>query len=277
MKTWIRGATAVLGAVLLATTGIATAGAAAPTPAPRAAAAAPLITVQESVYVAITPCRIVDTRLGLGPFANAQTRSFAVVGSAGFSAQGGKSDGCGIPSTATAIAASMTAQVPVHGGYMRFWPADEPEPTATLLNYVKAQNSETGGVITIDAGANPAIKVKNYGGPAGVVIDVTGYFAPQIAVSLDALGGITGGGDGILSVLHPSTGSYLVETDADVTNCLPIVNAANGTGLLGGLLGGTLGNGQVVDAHHIQVNVAQIGVGGLLGLANAPITLTVKC
>ena len=70
----------------------------------------------ESRYVAVTPCRIIDTRNGAGvnntPFSALQTRTFSVGGTTGFTAQGGKSGGCGIPVGAVGVAATLTAAEP---------------------------------------------------------------------------------------------------------------------------------------------------------------------
>ena len=96
----------------------------APVKSSAVAAAAPIITVQESVYVAITPCRLADTRVMGGDYTNLQVRSMNVSGTVGFPAQGGKAGGCGIPATATAIAASMTAISPTGKGFVRLWPAE---------------------------------------------------------------------------------------------------------------------------------------------------------
>ncbi|MTD17131.1 hypothetical protein GIS00_24655 [Nakamurella sp. YIM 132087] len=285
MRKWIHLVTAAAAVAAITAASVGSVSAAVPRPsavpapassAPVVNAAPPLVTVQESVYVAIIPCRIVDTRLIGGPFASRQVRSYNVSGSVGFPAQGGRNGGCGIPSTATAIAASMTAVGPTGTGYLRAWPANKNEPNATLVNYTKGINTENGAIVPIQAGAAPGIKAKNYAGPTGLVIDVTGYFAPQIAVSLDATGGILGGGLGINDVVHTTgSGTYLLETDVDISNCIPTVISTSP--LVGGLLGGSQAQALIVDANHIQVQVGTLDLAGILTLGDAPITLSLNC
>ena len=53
-------------------------------------------TQADLVYTPVTPCRIIDTRLGGGIMAANTTRDFLVTGT-DYSAQGGSATGCGVP------------------------------------------------------------------------------------------------------------------------------------------------------------------------------------
>ena len=145
--------------------------------------------VAGSVYVPISPCRVVDTRGGGGGvFAPNQQRSYQVGGGgASFAAQGGAAGGCGVPDGAAAVEASVTAVSPGGNGFFRAWPTGVPAPNATFLNFVQAQSITNTGAITLaPTGAND-LTVKNFGGSAHYVVDVQGYFVEPDEVPAGAV------------------------------------------------------------------------------------------
>ena len=118
-------------------------------------------------FYSVTPCRVVDTRNGNGPFGGpimsaGSTRSFAIPSSA-----------CGIPSTAQAYSLNITVVPPAALGYLTAWPAGQAQP------YVSTLNSSNGAII-----ANAAIVPAGTGGSISiyvsdtthVIIDINGYF-----------------------------------------------------------------------------------------------------
>ncbi|MCB0977911.1 MAG: hypothetical protein KDB02_10680 [Acidimicrobiales bacterium] len=129
-----------------------------------------------SVFVPVTPCRIVDTRHATaGAMAAYQTRTFQTTGTTGFTAQGGNTTGCGIPADATAISASITAVDPGTTGYLRVAPNGGPMPTATFLNFRTAVSITNTGTLPI--ATNGRLDARNYSArPTHLVIDVAGYF-----------------------------------------------------------------------------------------------------
>ena len=142
------------------------------------------------MYQAIVPCRIVDTRrITDWKFDDRVSRLFDVTGVVGapyYDDQGGV--GCDIPldGTVSAVAISLTAIGSFGTGYMRLWPSNFSEPTATIMNYPDHQgnfNMSTNAIVPIgpkggnDAEGNSGeLWLKNYGATPDVVIDVTGYF-----------------------------------------------------------------------------------------------------
>ena len=135
-----------------------------------------------SAFATITPCRLADTRAAGagGAFAGGQQRSFQVAGTgAGFAAQGGASGGCAIPTTATAVEATITAVSPTGAGYARAWPAGTALPNATFLNFSTGQSIGNTGTIPIATTAATAdLAVQVFGAGTHLVIDVSGYYAP---------------------------------------------------------------------------------------------------
>jgi len=183
----------------------------------------------ESIYVPVTPCRIVDTRRGVGtngtPIGNKQTRTYYVGGTFGFAPQGGKAGGCGIPVGAVAISSILTAVSPARAGFVRAWPQGQSEPGATVLNYGRIA-SGTGVTLSINPLMASSLNVRNYGGPTEVVIDVTGYYVKQLAGFISPSGGTYAGSSRIVSSARiTDPGVYEVTFDRDVRYCAAVANA----------------------------------------------------
>jgi hypothetical protein len=132
-----------------------------------------------TMFVPLTPCRVVDTRVTGGAFADREIRAYEVAGSgSAFAAQGGKAGGCGIPAEATAVEASVSAVSPSGPGFFRAYPADQPMPTATFLNFAASQDITNTGAIALATTGTTDLKARNFGGTSQYVIDVQGYYAP---------------------------------------------------------------------------------------------------
>ena len=129
---------------------------------PEASAAAAL------QFVAVTPCRIADTRNATGAFggpelAATSTRTFNIPQSA-----------CGIPSTAVAYSLNATVVPDAALGYLTVWPAGEAQPLVSTLNSdgrVKANATIT------PAGTNGGVSVYT-SNPTQFILDIDGYFVP---------------------------------------------------------------------------------------------------
>lgn len=239
MKHPLRTGAALLGAALLLSTGLASAEVGDPPRTPdNAIATGPVDLVRtnagtapsytEDQYVAVTPCRIVDSRAAGGALGAGVTRTFYVGGTQHFVAQGGKSGGCGIPIGATGISAIVTSINGSSKGYLRAFPSNKAEPTATVLSYPGHTDVGTGASVSIDPATANSLKVKNYAATSGLVIDVTGYtIAPMAAVILPA-GGQYSGTSRIVSATRVSTGEYDVVLDRSILGCQPMVTMHGG-------------------------------------------------
>ena len=119
-------------------------------------------------FVAVTPCRVADTRNATGAFggpelAAASTRTFDIPQSA-----------CGIPATAVAYSLNVTV-VPIQSlGFLTIWPAGQAQPVVSTLNSdgrVKANATIT------PAGTNGGISVY-VTDATQFILDINGYFVP---------------------------------------------------------------------------------------------------
>jgi len=230
MKSWRKTVLIAAAAAVLGGGGVAWAagGTTAPKPpgpgaATRGAApAAAVDTTQESKYTPIAPCRVVDTRRKGGALVTGATRAFYVDGAGStFADQGGHADGCGIPSSASAIQATVTAVSATGNGSLKAYPAGATAPTATFMNYTKTFNVSNGGSITLCGSKCAAdINITNSGYTTHIVIDVQGYYVKPMWVSVkdDAAGTILAGSR-VVKVEPLNTGIYVVHFDRDVSKC----------------------------------------------------------
>lgn len=143
-----------------------------------------------SLYVPISPCRLADSRAWIyrtwvpepKPFAPGDNDWIRATGdwwngiTFPFYEQGGAVEGCGIPSSAIALEASLSAVVPSGGGFARLWSANRAEETATFLNYAAGQSITNTGAVEMGLPGVINLQLKNYGGTAHFVLDVQGYF-----------------------------------------------------------------------------------------------------
>jgi hypothetical protein len=124
-------------------------------------------------FVAVTPCRLVDTRTSqpqtgaFGPPALSaySTRSFPLL----------THPNCSVPPTALAYSLNFTVIPATTLDFLTAWPTGQPYPTVSTLN------APLGGVVAnaaiVPAGTNGSIDVV-VGKPTELIIDINGYFAP---------------------------------------------------------------------------------------------------
>jgi hypothetical protein len=130
----------------------------------------PGATQSDLVYTPVTPCRIIDTRLGGGPIAAGSTRDFIVSGI------------CGVPfGPATAAVINLVAVGPAGAGDLRIAPFGTAIPGASIINYTSGLNLANGPAVKI---CNPNtttcsfdITIQADVSSTDLVADVLGYFA----------------------------------------------------------------------------------------------------
>ena len=119
---------------------------------------------QAQQFVAVTPCRLIDTRLTGGPIPGGTFRSFPIP----------QEGGCNIPDTAAAYSLNVTV-VP-HGqlGYLTIWPTGEGRPVVATLNSLDGRIKADAAIVA--AGTNGAVSVY-VTQTTNVILDINGYFA----------------------------------------------------------------------------------------------------
>jgi hypothetical protein len=169
------------------------------------------------VFVPLTPCKVIDTRVpgAGGPLAAGKPRSFVLRGPrrnyqdpAPLPNQGGKTTGCGIPDLTggggnrenAAKAVAITVELDASAREVKAWPANQRASSAGTLGWLADTEAEivpmcdevaiapcAGGDITFQAAARRHL-----------VVNVVGYFRARTPASgaPDASAAGTGGGGG---------------------------------------------------------------------------------
>ena len=154
-----------------------------------------------SVFVPITPIRMVDTRspADTAAIASGTSQSFGLTGSPS-----------AIPYTATAVAANFTVVPEGGAGFITVYPpSDNSPPLASDVNWAPG-SGPTPNFTVADTGGTGFVKVYNLpnSAPVDLVIDDFGYFLP-----------VAGGG--FHAIACPST-----------TDCVTVGQTTNGEGLV---------------------------------------------
>lgn len=173
----------------------------------------------ELLYVPVTRCRVVDSRK-VGILKKNANPAYYIAGSYGFAAQGGKATGCGIPTTATAVVATVFAAKPNAQGSLKAWASGLAEPVGNSLYYTKSKVG-TAQQLTIPmrSGAGTDVLVKNYKAKTNVVIDVDGYYVPPMYAYIGNGGSVIDQSGRLVSATKTGTGTYSLVWDRDISNC----------------------------------------------------------
>ncbi len=142
----------------------------------------------DATFTPITPCRLFDDRPAphtIGPnntpLTSGTDRTIQITGTTG---------DCTIPTDATAIAMNVTIANPTEQSNLRVWPADQPKPTASNLNWLPGQ-SPTPNKVDVALSPTGAITLANHNGHVNVIADAVGYYAStsltDLHSELDAL------------------------------------------------------------------------------------------
>lgn len=178
---------------------------------PRAGSASPT----ENGFVPIAPCRIVNTQTPAGPIGAGATRSYRMHGNT--SSQGGAAS-CGIPASATALEVTAHAVSAAGTGYLRVFPATGAEPNATFMNYGRSLNQSNTGTIAVTPGTGNNFRVKAYLAQTHVIVDVAGYYVPDLFASVQLHGPVVVG-NGVNGTSKTGTGVYTVTFNRNVEGC----------------------------------------------------------
>jgi hypothetical protein len=120
-----------------------------------------------SAFFALTPCRAVDTRAGGTPLAANSRRTLAVSGL------------CQVPAEARAVAAILTAVNPGDSGDLRVYPAGQPPPAVSAINFARGLTRANNTIIPLGTGGQIDVQCDMPPGSTGsthLVLDVLGYF-----------------------------------------------------------------------------------------------------
>ena len=221
----------------------------------------------EDSFTPISPCRIVDTRIGEGGRVTATPRVILVDGITNYAVQGGNTSGCGIPADATGISANVVTTNESAAGYLKAYPYGAAVPNASIINFTTVPIANDVS-LAVNPGTGGGLDVMTGGAATHVVIDVTGYYQQQIAAYVNADGTVFSHTSRVVSVAHPSAGFYQVTLDTPAENC-----AAHVDGFHFGMYGDSdTASNNIVDVYTWVLNSTAATV-----LTDEAFNLTVTC
>jgi hypothetical protein len=119
-------------------------------------------------FVAVSPSRVWDSRVGPGPqgtLGPGQVRNVTVAGVAG----------SGVPASGvTAVVLNVTATGPTADTYVTAWPAGEPQPNASNLNVPPGDTRPN--LVIVKVGAGGQVSFFNAAGNVHLIADVAGWY-----------------------------------------------------------------------------------------------------
>jgi hypothetical protein len=142
------------------------------------------------VFVPITPCRIIDTRLAGGQIAANTTRHFDVTAVSDYAFQGGDASNCGGAGAAGAFAAAainFTVVTPNAAGYVTAFPFLGTQPLASTVNYTTGSIVGNYTTVRLDQGASAnELSVYSFA-QTHLVADLVGYYINPVLGEIDCV------------------------------------------------------------------------------------------
>ena len=165
----------------------------------------------------------------------------------------------GVPvSGVGAVVVNVTVTQPTSGGFVTVWPAGQPRPNASSVNFAAGQT--VANLVVVPLGGDGQISLFNYAGSAEFVVDVLGWLPGEPLPPSSSLSAISLRFEEVATVTAPSdlvsrTGSpllYVAERGGTVRSVNPASGAVSEP---------------LLD---LSADLATDGERGLLGLAFSP-------
>jgi hypothetical protein len=121
------------------------------------------VTPTPSVYTALTPSRILDTRINSGTLGPGGSVTLAI-------------GGIFVPANATSVVLNVTSADGSTAGYFTVYPTGGTNPLASNLNWVAGETVPN--LVSVGLSAGGDVTIFNALGSADAIVDLEGYFAP---------------------------------------------------------------------------------------------------
>ena len=176
----------------------------------------------ELQFVQLAQCRLADTRK-TSKLGKSSTRSFYAARGSKIKAQGGKSGGCGVPASATAIVATVLVYKPSAAGRLKAWAVGSSAPAGDAVYYSKASTTSQ-LTIPLRSGTGKNFSIKNFSSKTDLAIDVIGYYVPPMAAYIGPSGNAVDHSGRLVSSTRTATGEYTLVWDRDITSCTGVAS-----------------------------------------------------
>ena len=114
-------------------------------------------------FLAVTPCRLVDTRGDNDPIQGGTWRDFSIP----------QLGGCNIPSGAAAYSLNVTVVPHESLGYLTIWPAGEAQPVVSTMNSPDGRTKANAAIVPAGSQGAVSVYASNI---TDVILDIDGYF-----------------------------------------------------------------------------------------------------
>jgi hypothetical protein len=141
------------------------------------------------VFVPVTPCRILDTRVAGGAIAANTSRDFDVTAVSSYSFQGGDASNCNVGAAGSFAAAviNFTVVTPSLAGYITAFPLNTTQPLAATVNYTAGDIRGNLAIVKLDQGPS-ADEMSVYSfAQTHLVGDIVGYYINPQATNLNCV------------------------------------------------------------------------------------------
>jgi N-acetylneuraminic acid mutarotase len=228
-----------------------------PRPLHEAIAATPL------PLIAITPCRLIDTRgngftgqFGPPSLTAGSPRSFTLPGQ------------CGIAGTAQAVSLNITVTNTLGPGFIKIFPQGGSSPTVSTLNYVAGQTVANAALVPLGVGGGLTIAAGVSG--TDLIVDTNGYYDSSILITQVSPGtGLSGGGTSGNVTLGIAPGG--------VTSTELATNAVTSTKIAANAVtAGAIASGQVVKSVNGASDSVTISGAGATTVSTVGNSITVS-
>ncbi len=122
-------------------------------------------------FVAVPPCRLVDTRQTGGAIPGGAMRYFPIP----------NLGGCNIPASATVYSLNVTVVPSGRLGFLTIWPTGEDQPTVSTMNSLDGRIKANAAIVPAGYQDNVSVYVSN---TTNVILDIDGYFTAANEFSL---------------------------------------------------------------------------------------------
>ena len=207
---------------------------------PPATGAASTITTDGSEFVALTPSRLLDTRVGQTTIDGVSAGSGALTGGQTITVR--MTGRGGLPATGVgAVAINLTVTGPTGSGYVTAWPSGSPRPAASSINFTRGQTIANS--LPVKVGNDGTISLFASNGTQ-LVLDLQGWTAKGTGTSSITVPVSTElyAGSDVREVVPTETGTEFV---LDASQRPPVVGGHVAVGALGAAEQGVIGR---VDA-----------------------------
>lgn len=130
------------------------------------------------VFVPVTPCRVLDTRVAGGVIPANTTRDFDITAVGSFAFQGGDASNCNVGAAGSFAAAvlNFTVVTPSAAGYITAFPYLGTQPLAATVNYSAGDIRGNLAVVKLDQGASASEMSVYSFAQTHLVADIVGYY-----------------------------------------------------------------------------------------------------